>query len=53
MAGLVIVYALLSEHRLRLTAVTGFELRLGADFLSRSNDIIRLRPFRLAGSPPT
>lgn len=33
---------LIAERRLRLTAVTGFELRLGADFLVRRDDILRL-----------
>lgn len=33
---------LLVERRLRLTAVTGFELRVGADFLVRRDEILRL-----------
>lgn len=33
---------LLVERRLRLTSVTGFELRVGADFLGRRDQILRL-----------
>lgn len=33
---------LLVDRRLRLTAVTGFELRVGADFLDRRERILRL-----------
>lgn len=33
---------LLVDRRLRLTAVTGFELRVGADFLDRREQILRL-----------
>ncbi|MGH3786800.1 MAG: type II toxin-antitoxin system VapC family toxin [Pseudonocardiaceae bacterium] len=33
---------LLVERRLRLTAVTGFELRVGTDFLDRREQILRL-----------
>ncbi|MGH3771157.1 MAG: type II toxin-antitoxin system VapC family toxin [Pseudonocardiaceae bacterium] len=33
---------LLVERRLRLTSVTGFELRVGADFLDRRDQILRL-----------
>lgn len=33
---------LLVQRRLRLTAVTGFELRVGADFLDRREQILRL-----------
>lgn len=33
---------LLVERRLRLTSVTGFELRVGADFLARRDQILRL-----------
>lgn len=32
----------LVERRLRLTSVTGFELRVGADFLARRDQILRL-----------
>jgi tRNA(fMet)-specific endonuclease VapC len=41
-AGVVLVRTLLVEHRLRLTAVTGFELRVGTDFLARRDEILRL-----------
>lgn len=40
--GAGLVRSLLVAHRLRLTAVTGFELRVGADFLDRREDILRL-----------
>lgn len=40
--GAGLVRRLLAERRLRLTAVTGFELRVGADFLARRDDIMRL-----------
>lgn len=40
--GVAIVRTLLAEHRLRLTAITGFELRVGTDFLARRADILRL-----------
>ncbi len=40
--GAAVVRRLLVERRLRLTAVTGFELRLGADFHERWQDIGRL-----------
>jgi len=40
--GVGVVRALLVEQRLRLTAVTGFELRMGTDFLARRDDILRL-----------
>lgn len=40
--GAAMVRRLLVERRLRMTAVTGFELRLGADFHARSEDIGRL-----------
>ncbi len=33
---------LLVDRRLRLTAVTGFELRVGTDFLDRREQILRL-----------
>ncbi|MGQ0719481.1 MAG: type II toxin-antitoxin system VapC family toxin [Pseudonocardiales bacterium] len=33
---------LVIERRLRLTAVTGFELRVGADFLARKDQILGL-----------
>lgn len=32
----------LAEGNLRLTAITGFELRVGTDFLDRRDDILRL-----------
>ncbi len=41
-AGAGLVRTLLAEHRLRLTAVTGFELRVGTDFLARRSEILRL-----------
>ena len=41
-AGVGLVRTLLVEHRLRLTAVTGFELRVGTDFLARRDEILRL-----------
>ncbi|CAN5203865.1 type II toxin-antitoxin system VapC family toxin [soil metagenome] len=40
---------LLREARLRLTAVTAFELRLGADFLARRAEILRLFRSRTLG----
>ncbi len=40
--GVGLVRMLLVERRLRLTAVTGFELRVGTDFLARRADILRL-----------
>lgn len=40
--GARLVRWLLVERRLRLTAVTGFELRLGVDFLRRRDEILRL-----------
>lgn len=41
-SGVRVVRTLLEEHLLRLTAITGFELRLGADFLDRRGDIMRM-----------
>ena len=41
-AGVSLVRDLLSEQRLRLTSVSGFELRAGTDFLERHDDIMRL-----------
>lgn len=40
--GAQLVRQLLGERRLRLTAVTGLELRVGADFSERQADIMRL-----------
>jgi tRNA(fMet)-specific endonuclease VapC len=40
--GAALVRTLLQERRLRLTTVTGFELRMGTDFLDRRDDILRL-----------
>jgi tRNA(fMet)-specific endonuclease VapC len=40
--GVRIVRTLIAEHRLRLTAITGFELRVGTDFLDRRDDIMRM-----------
>jgi tRNA(fMet)-specific endonuclease VapC len=41
-AGVAAVRTLLSERRLRLTAVSAFELRVGTDFLERRPEILRL-----------
>ncbi|MDN5918333.1 MAG: type II toxin-antitoxin system VapC family toxin [Pseudonocardia sp.] len=40
--GVELVRTLLVERRLRLTAVSAFELRLGTDFLTRRTEIMRL-----------
>lgn len=40
--GVALVRRLVAERTLRLTAVTGFELRLGTDFLTRHHEIMRL-----------
>lgn len=40
--GAPLVRELISGHRFRVTAVTAFELRVGADFLARRDDILRL-----------
>ncbi|MGH3766041.1 MAG: type II toxin-antitoxin system VapC family toxin [Pseudonocardiaceae bacterium] len=40
--GARLIRELLVERRLRLTAVTGFELRVGTDFLDRREQILRL-----------
>lgn len=40
--GTVLVRDLIREGRLRLTTITAFELRLGADFTTRRDDILRL-----------
>jgi tRNA(fMet)-specific endonuclease VapC len=40
--GAKLVRTLIIERRLRTTAVTAFELRVGADFLPRRDDIVRL-----------
>jgi tRNA(fMet)-specific endonuclease VapC len=40
--GARLVRALLTEHRLRVTAVTAYELRVGVDFLSWRDDVLRL-----------
>lgn len=40
--GASLVRDLIVTHRLRLTAVTAFEIRLGADFLARTDEIMRL-----------
>lgn len=37
---------LITGHRLRVTAITAFELRVGADFLARRDDILRLMASR-------
>ncbi|WP_255564730.1 type II toxin-antitoxin system VapC family toxin [Candidatus Mycobacterium methanotrophicum] len=36
------VRELVARHRLRVTAITAFELRVGTDFLTRRDDIVRL-----------
>lgn len=41
-AGVDVVRELVTERRLRLTAISGFELRLGTDFLDRRIEIMRL-----------
>jgi tRNA(fMet)-specific endonuclease VapC len=41
-SGARLIHELLVERRLRLTAVTGFELRVGTDFLDRREHIMRL-----------
>jgi tRNA(fMet)-specific endonuclease VapC len=40
--GARLVRTLIQERRRRLTAVTGFELRVGADFLDRQDEIMRM-----------
>ncbi len=40
--GASLVRILLEQQRLRLTAVSAFELRMGTDFLTRRDDILRL-----------
>jgi tRNA(fMet)-specific endonuclease VapC len=40
--GLPLVRDLIVDHRLRVTAITAFELRVGADFLARRDDILQL-----------
>ncbi|HEY9417705.1 MAG TPA: type II toxin-antitoxin system VapC family toxin [Pseudonocardia sp.] len=40
--GVAAVRTLLVERRLRLTAVSAFELRVGTDFLERGPEILRL-----------
>lgn len=40
--GARLVRDLIAKHRLRVTAITAFELRVGADFLARRDDILRL-----------
>jgi tRNA(fMet)-specific endonuclease VapC len=40
--GAPMVRDLIVDHRLRITAITAFELRVGADFLDRRDDIMRL-----------
>jgi tRNA(fMet)-specific endonuclease VapC len=44
--GSPLVRELIVSHRLRVTAVTAFELRVGADFLARRDDILRLMHLR-------
>lgn len=40
--GTVLVRGLIRDGRLRLTAITAFELRLGADFTTKRDGILRL-----------
>ena len=40
--GAKLVRELIIGHRLRVTAITAFELRVGADFLARRDEILRL-----------
>lgn len=40
--GVPLVRELIGAHRLRVTAITAFELRVGTDFLARRDDILRL-----------
>jgi len=40
--GTELVRKLIAEYRLRITSITAFELRVGADFHSRRDDILRL-----------
>jgi tRNA(fMet)-specific endonuclease VapC len=40
--GAQLVAQLISERRLRTTAITAFELRLGTDFVKRRDDIVGL-----------
>lgn len=40
--GAQLVRELVARHRLRVTAITAFELRVGTDFLARRDDILRL-----------
>jgi tRNA(fMet)-specific endonuclease VapC len=44
--GAPLVRELIASHRLRVTAITAFELRVGADFLARRDDILRLAQSR-------
>jgi tRNA(fMet)-specific endonuclease VapC len=45
--GAPLVRELIGSHRLRVTAITAFELRVGADFLARRDDILRLMRSRV------
>ena len=40
--GAPLVRELIVSHRFRVTAITAFELHLGADFLARRDDILRV-----------
>jgi tRNA(fMet)-specific endonuclease VapC len=40
--GVSLVRKLIVSHRLRVTAITAFELRVGTDFLARRDEILRL-----------
>ncbi|GAB7144763.1 type II toxin-antitoxin system VapC family toxin [Mycobacterium riyadhense] len=44
--GARLVRELIVSHRLRITAVTAFELRVGTDFLARRDVILRLTRLR-------
>jgi tRNA(fMet)-specific endonuclease VapC len=48
-AGANVLRSLLAQRRLRLTVISGFELRVGADFLDRRDDIMRLFRSRTLG----
>jgi tRNA(fMet)-specific endonuclease VapC len=40
--GAPLVRELIGSHRFRVTAITAFELRVGANFMARRDDIVRL-----------
>ena len=45
--GTTLVRELIVSHRLRVTAITAFELRVGTDFMTRREDILRLVKSRI------